>query len=73
MGYSMARKTGIVRWFNRLKGFGFIQPQDEKDADIFVHYSQIEGEGYRNLFEGDPVSYEEYDAGKGPQARKVRR
>ena len=68
----MARKNGIVRWFNRLKGFGFIQP-DEGETDIFVHYSQIEGEGYRNLFEGDPVSYEEIDAGKGPQARNVRR
>lgn len=68
----MARKSGIVRWFNRLKGFGFIKPEDG-DSDIFVHYSQIEGEGYRNLFEGDPVSYEEFDAGKGPQARRVTR
>ena len=68
----MSRKNGIVRWFNRLKGFGFIQPE-EGESDIFVHYSQIEGEGYRNLFEGDSVSYEEYDAGKGPQARRVRR
>lgn len=66
----MARKMGIVRWFNRLKGFGFIKPADG-DSDIFVHYTQIEGEGYKNLFEGDSVSYEEYDAGKGPQARKV--
>ena len=68
----MSRQNGIVKWFNRLKGFGFIQPE-EGGTDIFVHYSQIEGEGYRNLFEGDPVSYEEFDAGKGPQARNVRR
>ncbi len=69
----MSRKRGIVRWFNRLKGFGFIQPEEDGQNDIFVHYSQIEGEGYRNLFEGDPVSYELIDNGKGPQARRVRR
>ena len=69
----MSRKRGIVRWFNRLKGFGFIQPEEDDQNDIFVHYSQIEGEGYRNLFEGDPVSYELIDNGKGPQARRVRR
>lgn len=67
----MSKKKGIVKWFNRLKGFGFIEPT-EGGTDVFVHYSQIEGDGYRNLYEGDPVMYEEVDLGKGPQARNVR-
>lgn len=68
----MSKKRGIVKWFNRLKGFGFIEPE-EGGADVFVHYSAIEGEGYRNLYEGDPVQYDEVDVGKGPQAKKVNR
>ncbi|HFE36956.1 MAG TPA: cold shock domain-containing protein [Gammaproteobacteria bacterium] len=68
----MNRKRGVVKWFNRLKGFGFIEPE-EGGVDVFVHYSAIDGEGYRNLYEGDPVNYDEVDAGKGPQARKVNR
>ena len=68
----MSKKRGIVKWFNRLKGFGFIEPE-EGGADVFVHYSAIEGDGYRNLYEGDPVQYEEVDVGKGPQARRVNR
>lgn len=50
------RQTGTVRWFNRIKGFGFIEP-DEGDEQLFAHYSQIEGEGYRNLYESDRVSF----------------
>ena len=65
------KKKGIVKWFNRLRGFGFIQPETGGD-DVFVHYSEIDGEGYVNLYEGDPVNYEEVDFGKGPQARNVR-
>lgn len=68
----MSKKRGIVKWFNRLKGFGFIEPE-EGGADVFVHYSAIEGDGYRNLYEGDPVQYDEVDLGKGPQAKKVLR
>jgi CspA family cold shock protein len=68
----MSKKRGIVKWFNRLKGFGFIEPE-EGGADVFVHYSAIEGDGYRNLYEGDPVQYDEVDMGKGPQAKKVNR
>lgn len=64
------RKLGIVKWFSRLKGYGFIQTE-ESDQEVFVHYSAIEGEGYRNLYEGDKVQYEEVDLGKGPQARNV--
>ena len=68
----MSKKKGIVKWFNRLKGFGFIQPEEGGD-DVFVHYTHINGDGYRNLYEGDPVQYEEINLGKGPQARNVRR
>ena len=64
------RKLGIVKWFSRLKGYGFIQP-DSDEQEVFVHYSAIQGEGYRNLYEGDRVEYEEVDMGKGPQARNV--
>lgn len=66
----MSRKRGIVKWFNRLKGFGFIEPE-EGGTDVFVHYSAIKGDGYRNLYEGDKVRYDEIDVGRGPQARDV--
>jgi CspA family cold shock protein len=66
----MDRKRGVVKWFSRLKGYGFILP-DDGDREVFVHYTAIEGEGYRNLFEGDRVEFLEVDLGKGPQARAV--
>jgi len=66
----MPRKTGVVKWFSRLKGYGFINP-DDGDVEIFVHYSAIQGEGYRNLYEGDRVEYDLVDRGKGPQAQNV--
>ena len=67
----MSRSFGIVKWFNRLRGYGFIE--DELDGEeVFVHYSAIDGDGYRNLYEGDSVHFERIDVGKGPQARKVR-
>jgi CspA family cold shock protein len=66
----MERKVGSVKWFSRIKGFGFILP-DGGGTEVFVHYSAIEGEGYRNLYEGDRVSFNEIDVGKGPQAKNV--
>ena len=66
----METKNGTVKWFSRVKGWGFIEPQDG-GSEVFVHYSAIQGEGYRNLFEGDNVQYVEVDNGKGPQAREV--
>lgn len=66
----MEKKSGTVKWFSRLKGYGFIDP-DEGGAEVFVHYSAISGEGYRNLYEGDRVEYDEVDRGKGPQAQNV--
>ena len=67
----MARKRGIVKWFNRLKGFGMIQPDDGGD-EVFVHYTAVDGSGHRNLREGEQVNYDEIDFGQGPQARNVR-
>jgi len=66
----MERKIGRVKWFSRIKGYGFILPEEGED-EVFVHYSAIEGEGYRNLYEGDRVAYIEVDLGKGPQAKDV--
>ncbi|PIE80424.1 MAG: hypothetical protein CSA11_08110 [Chloroflexi bacterium] len=66
----MNKMTGVVKWFSRLKGYGFIDP-DDGEQEVFVHYSAIDGEGYRNLYEGDRVEYELVDLGKGPQAQNV--
>ena len=68
----MGTQSGVVKWFNRLKGYGFIVP-DQGGDDVFVHYSAIDGEGYRNLLEGDRVRFELVDQGKGPQAQQVHR
>lgn len=62
---------GTVKWFNSEKGFGFIAP-DEAGADVFVHYSAIEGDGYRSLEENQRVEFEIGQGQKGPQAEQVR-
>jgi cold shock CspA family protein len=62
---------GTVKWFNDSKGFGFIRV--EGDADVFVHYSQIEGDGFRTLEEGQPVQFELRDGPKGKFAERVTR
>ena len=64
------RITGIVRWFNKTKGYGFITPDDASD-DVFVHYSAIQTEGFRYLEEGDRVEFSVEDTPKGPQANSV--
>ena len=63
--------TGTVKWFNESKGFGFITP-DDGGSDLFVHHSEIAGEGYRSLQEGQKVEYEVGEGRKGPQATNVR-
>jgi CspA family cold shock protein len=63
--------TGTVKWFNPEKGFGFITPEDGS-ADVFVHFSAIQGSGYRNLEENQKVEYDLGQGPKGPQASNVR-
>lgn len=62
--------TGTVKWFNESKGFGFITPTDG-DKDVFVHFSAIQGSGFRSLVEGQAVSFETEMGPKGPQATQV--
>jgi cold shock protein len=69
-GTQMDKTSGVVKWFSRLKGYGFINP-DDGSQEVFVHYSAIEGDGYRNLYEGDRVEFVLIDQGKGPQAQHV--
>lgn len=61
--------TGKVKWFNEAKGFGFIE--QEGGADVFVHYTAIDGSGFRTLAEGQAVQFEVIQGPKGPQAQKV--
>lgn len=63
--------TGTVKWFNAEKGYGFITV-DASGDDVFVHWSAIEGEGYRALDEGQRVQFEVGEGEKGPQAENVR-
>ncbi len=67
----MARIKGKVKWFNNSKGYGFIGRED--GPDVFVHFSAIEGEGYKSLQEGDEVEFEIVQGPKGAQAEKVTR
>ena len=63
-------ETGTVKWFNRTKGFGFIERED--GDDVFVHYSAIEGEGFKKLDQGDKVEFEITEGPKGAQAANVK-
>ena len=62
-------KTGVVKWFNNEKGFGFISVEGE--GDVFVHFSAITGEGYTSLEEGQSVQFDVVEGAKGPQAANV--
>ena len=62
---------GTVKWFNAEKGYGFIQ-RDDGGSDVFVHYSEISGTGYRSLEENQKVEFEVGQGTKGPQAQNVR-
>jgi cold shock protein len=65
----MARLTGTVKWFNDAKGYGFIS--HEGGPDVFVHFSAIQGNGFKSLAEGDRVEFEIVQGQKGPQAADV--
>jgi cold shock protein len=62
-------EKGTVKWFDPKKGFGFIV--NEQGQDVFVHYTSLDGEGFRCLRNGQVVEYEQFDSGKGLQGRKV--
>ncbi|WP_042457673.1 MULTISPECIES: cold-shock protein CspD [Neobacillus] len=62
-------QTGKVKWFNNEKGFGFIEV--EGGDDVFVHFSAIQGDGYKSLEEGQEVSFEIVEGNRGPQAANV--
>jgi CspA family cold shock protein len=63
-------ESGTVKWFNEQKGYGFITP-DNGSEDLFVHYSEIQSEGYKTLKEGQKVNFEVGTGKKGPQAQAV--
>jgi cold shock protein len=65
-------QEGTVKWFNEEKGYGFIEP-DDGGEDVFVHFSAIEGSGFRSLEEGQRVIYEAIQDRKGPQAQIIRK
>lgn len=68
------RVQGVVRWFNDAKGFGFVSPDGtDGQRDCFVHYSAIQGKGFKTLTEGEPVEFDVVDTGKGPAAQQVTR
>ena len=64
-------EKGTVKWFNRTKGYGFIER--EEGEDVFVHFNAIEGEGYKTLNDGDEVEFEVEEGPKGLQAASVRK
>src|SRR5258708_25162370 len=65
-------KTGKIKWFNDAKGFGFVTP-DDGSKDVFVHFSSIQGEGFKSLAEGDKIEFEVQESDKGPKAANVRK
>ena len=62
--------NGKVKWFNDQKGYGFITPEDGS-KDLFVHYQEIQGDGFKTLAEGQEVEFEVVQGAKGPQAANV--
>ena len=67
----MAQYTGVVKWFNNAKGYGFLGR--ENGPDVFVHYTSIQIDGYKSLKEGDAISFDIVQGDKGPQADQVQR
>ena len=65
------RTTGTVKWFNDTKGFGFITPEDG-GKDLFAHFSEIQGAGFKSLSEGQRVGFVVKQGAKGPQAAEIR-
>jgi cold shock protein len=68
----MGQYKGTVRWFNNVKGYGFVGREDD-GKDVFFHYSSIQKDGYKSLKEGDEVVFDIIEGEKGPQADRVAR
>ena len=66
------RKTGVVKWFNGEKGYGFATP-DDGSKDVFVHHTAILGQGFKTLNEGEVVNFDVIESGKGLKAQNVQR
>ncbi|WP_392559592.1 transcription antiterminator/RNA stability regulator CspE [Orbus mooreae] len=66
----MSKKTGLVKWFNESKGFGFITP-DDGSKDLFVHFSSLVGDGFKTLHESQKVEFTVGEGAKGPAANNV--
>ena len=66
-------EKGVVKWFSNQKGYGFITPESSSNKDVFVHYSVIQGDGFKTLAEGDQVEFELTNGPKGEQATNVRK
>ena len=66
----MAQHTGTVKWFNNVKGYGFVGREDG-GADVFTHYTAIQKDGYKSLKEGEPVEFDIINGEKGLQADRV--
>ena len=64
-------QTGKIKWFNDAKGFGFVTP-DDGSKDVFVHFSAIQGDGFKSLTEGDKIEFDVQASDKGPKAANVR-
>jgi CspA family cold shock protein len=69
--YDMTTETGTVKWFNEGKGFGFIAP-DNGGKDLFAHFKEIQGDGFKTLLENQRVEFEVTQGQKGPQASRIR-
>ncbi len=70
MSSSEERVTGTVKWFDNKKGYGFVNGADG-EKDVFIHYSAIDGTGFKNLNDGDTVSFNIVKGNKGPEAKNV--
>ena len=68
----MTTQTGTVKWFNPDKGFGFISP-DDGGKDLFAHFREIKGDGFKTLVESERVQFEVTQGAKGPQASNIRK
>ena len=65
-------QTGKIKWFNDAKGFGFATP-DDGSKDVFVHFSSIQGDGFKSLAEGDRIEFDVQPSEKGPKAANVKK